>query len=221
VPARTAGTLAAIVSEPQRIHLVRHGEVDNPHHVVYATLDGYELSRLGRSQALETARHLGGMPIARVACSPLQRAMETAAPIATAAGTDRVADGRLVEWRMAEAWAGIVWETLPRDRPGELEAYLASPERLPFSVEQLWQLAVRVSAAVMDLVPGSGDLVVVSHQDPVEAARRTLTGRHFDDFHAGKPRHASVVTIGVQGSLPWPEVSYWEPDQGNPFPPPP
>ena len=40
------------------IHLIRHGEVHNPDHVVYADLDGFGLSELGRQQARAAAARL-------------------------------------------------------------------------------------------------------------------------------------------------------------------
>ncbi|MFQ5427057.1 MAG: histidine phosphatase family protein, partial [Gaiellales bacterium] len=40
------------------IHLVRHGEVENPDHVVYADLPGFGLSATGSAQAEAAANHL-------------------------------------------------------------------------------------------------------------------------------------------------------------------
>jgi len=212
-------TLPALVTGQQRIHLVRHGEVDNPTHVVYASLEGFGLSELGRSQAEQAADWLAARPVARVVSSPLQRADETAAPIARRHGLRVDVDERLTEWQLASLWAGVPWEDLARLRPGQIEAYISNPDDLPFSPEPLWRLALRVAAVVFDALSSEGDVVLVSHQDPVEAARRTLTGRAFDDFHAKKPRHAAVTTVDAAGPLPWPETSYWEPEQGEPFPP--
>ena len=64
-----------------RISFVRHGNVHNPGHVVYARLPGYRLSALGRQQVEATASYLQGVRIDCFVCSPLLRAQETAAII--------------------------------------------------------------------------------------------------------------------------------------------
>lgn len=70
------------MSEPTRIHLVRHGEVHNPDKVLYGRLPGFRLSSRGQAQAEAAARFLQPRPIDAVFCSPLLRARQTAARIA-------------------------------------------------------------------------------------------------------------------------------------------
>ena len=67
------------------VHLLRHGEVHNPEGVLYGRLPGYHLSELGRQMARLVADHLADRDITYVVASPLERAQETAAPIAAAA----------------------------------------------------------------------------------------------------------------------------------------
>ena len=117
-------TIATVPPMARHVHLVRHGEVDNPQHVVYAALPGFELSELGRLQAKEAARYLSRQPIVAVWSSPLERSLSTAAVIASRSGLPVSVDADLTEWKIADGWAGIVWEDLPIRRPGELEAYL-------------------------------------------------------------------------------------------------
>ena len=64
------------------VHLLRHGEVDNPSRVLYGRLPDYHLSALGRQMALLAATHLADHDITHVISSPLERARETAAPVA-------------------------------------------------------------------------------------------------------------------------------------------
>jgi broad specificity phosphatase PhoE len=204
----------------QRIHLVRHGEVANPRHVVYADLPGYDLSELGSEQAAATAEHLHAEPLEVVVASPLDRAVSTAEMIAKRHDLAVEVDPRLTEWRIGSSWAGIVWEDLPTQRPGELEAYLATPQSLQFAPESLDELAARVIAAIGDWADRASAFVVVSHQDPIQAARRIATGASFDRFHEHKPGHASVITLSrPDDSGPLAEVAYWEPAQGREFPP--
>ncbi|MDX1690115.1 MAG: histidine phosphatase family protein [Acidimicrobiia bacterium] len=200
--------------------LVRHGEVHNPGHVVYADLPGFPLSRRGRRQADETAGFLGTTGADVVVASPLQRAVETAEPIAAGLGLDLETDERLVEWRLSGRWAGVPWDDVDRAFPGELTAYLDHPHRLPFTPETIEEAATRVRAVVADLgdrFPG-GRAIVVGHQDPTQAARLVLAGRGLDGLHTDKPDHGTVVEL--RSGDPWTEIGRWDPPSAaDPVPP--
>jgi broad specificity phosphatase PhoE len=213
-----------MTTSKRSLHLVRHGEVENPQHVVYADLDGFGLSDRGVAQAEAAAGFLASAPVAWVVTSPLQRARDTAARIAAAhpnAGFE--IDERLTEWRLGTRWAGTVWEDLPDRFPGELEAYLAHPEDLPFSPESLDAAGQRFTAAAEEAFASipAGDVVVVSHQDPVQAGRLRLAGEGFNSFHQHKPGHAAVITLALRPApgSGWHRIAWWEPDQGPAFPP--
>ena len=79
------------------VHLLRHGEVHNPEGVLYGRRDGYHLSDLGRQMADKVAAALVDRDITHVRCSPLERAQETAAPVAKEHGLDIVTDERVIE----------------------------------------------------------------------------------------------------------------------------
>jgi probable phosphoglycerate mutase len=68
------------------IFLVRHGEAA----ARWNESDDPGLSELGRQQAVDAARHLVGQipPDSRLLSSPMQRARETAAPLAAALGAE-------------------------------------------------------------------------------------------------------------------------------------
>ncbi len=202
------------------VYLVRHGEVDNPDHVVYADLPGFGLSSLGHRQAQALAGHLADRPIGAVVTSPLQRAVETARPLATRLGLDPIIEPALTEWSLARRWAGVRWESLPERFPGELEAYLEHPVELPFAPESLPELADRMAAAVARHVEGTtGPVVFVSHQDPVQAVRLHLTRRPLGLLHHDKPAHGTVIRLEPTSEPRWVETERWDPDQGATFPP--
>src|SRR4051812_23726732 len=79
------------------VHLLRHGEVHNPDGVLYGRMPGFRLSALGVAQAEVAAQFLAERPIGYLASSPLQRAQETAVPIAAATGLEVATDERLIE----------------------------------------------------------------------------------------------------------------------------
>lgn len=202
------------------VHLIRHGEVHNPDRVVYAALPGFGLSARGRAQARAAAAHLEGRPIEGLVTSPLQRAMETADILAARLDLEPSRDARLREWDLGDRWAGTPWAKLEQRFPGELGSYLDHPHDLPFSTESLEAAAGRVAGALTDLAahhPGA-EAVIVSHQDPIQAARLELTGRPLSALQEQKPGHGSILTM-TRRRDGWAEIGYWEPDQGPPFPP--
>ena len=80
------------------IHLVRHGEVDNPDRVLYGRLEGFGLSALGHRMADARGRLAGRPSDRRRSCaSPLQRTQESAAPWAKRFGLEVRLDERLIE----------------------------------------------------------------------------------------------------------------------------
>ena len=195
----------------RHVHLVRHGEAHNPEEVVYDSLPGFPLSETGNVQARAVSRYLGSQPIVAVWSSPLQRALETAAPIAARSGVPVLVDEELIEWALLSRWAGTKWADLPSTYPGELEAYLERPDRLEFANETLGMLTERMTAAIrrVETRSDAGDVVVVGHQDPIQAARLALTGRSLSGLHSVKPTHASVITLAPGPS--WRELTFWEP----------
>ncbi|MEK7253054.1 MAG: histidine phosphatase family protein [Actinomycetota bacterium] len=204
-----------------RLHLVRHGEVHNPGGVVYAGLPGYPLSALGRSQAAAAAEHLADSGASVLVTSPLDRARETASFIASRLGLEPVIDEGLTEWGLSTRWAGTAWSDLDQTFPGELAAYASNPADLAFSPESLTELALRAEAAILRLegLQAGEVAIAVSHQDPIQALRRSLLRRGFADFHTDKPGHATVITL-EQSEGAWHEVEFWSPPIQTPaFPP--
>ncbi len=200
------------------VFLVRHGEVHNPDHIVYADLPGFRLSDLGRRQADEAGAYLADRLIGAVVASPLERAQETAAAIAKRHGLGVLTDPELTEWRLAQRWKGLVWEDLDEHWPGDLTAYLEHPWELPFSPEPLHELAERMRDAVERLSrTGPGPVVIVSHQDPIQAARLALTDRPLRLLNQDKPVHAEVFEF--EPGDPWNEISRWAPAEQAAFPP--
>ena len=203
---------------PDTLHLIRHGEVENPDGIVYGDLPGFGLSDTGHRQAAAAAELLGTRPIDEVRCSPLQRAVETAQPIAAAIGCELLVDERLTEFHLGSWWAGLRWDRLEVERADELAAYLNRPTDLPFLDESIHDVADRMAAVVDEITARS--VVMVSHQDPVQALRLRLRGLSLERLQRDKPGHVGVVILDRTGDG-WIETAMWHPDiVGDPFPPP-
>ena len=81
------------------VHLLRHGHVHNPDKVLYGRLPKFRLSDAGVEMAQAVADYLvaEGIEVGRVVASPLERAQQTAAPIAAAFDLEIATDERVIE----------------------------------------------------------------------------------------------------------------------------
>ena len=95
--ARAAANGGDPMSVETIVHLLRHGEVHNPAGVLYGRSDGYHLSDLGRQMAEQVAGTIKDRDITHLVASPLERAQETAQPLADARGLEIVTDDRVIE----------------------------------------------------------------------------------------------------------------------------
>lgn len=187
---------------PERtlVHLVRHGEVHNPQGVLYGRLPGYHLSERGRAMAEMVAGSFAGHDLARLVASPLERAQETAAPLAAATGLPIDTEPRVVE--AANQFEG----QRVTARGGALRDprqwhLLWNPLR-PSWGEPYTEIAARMDAAVREIAATvrGREAAVVSHQLPVWTLRSQLEGRLL----AHDPRRrectlASVTTLEFVG----------------------
>ena len=200
------------------VHLVRHGVVSNPNHVVYADLDGFNLSPLGVRQAHAAARRLAHEPVDLVLSSPLARARQTATAIARGHGIDVTVDPRLTETGQYPAWTGRRWDELDDLFPGQVARYLEDASRLDDAEERLEDVAARV-VAVIDaaLATGHEAIVVVGHQDPTQATRLSMTGRPLSSLRIDPPPHCSVITLEPKPAdtspTSWRELGNWSPTE--------
>ena len=193
------------------VHLVRHGQVENPRRVLYGRLPGYHLSLRGRAQADLLAAHFAGTPLAAVVASPLERAQQTATPIAAAHGLEVRTDLRLIETsNVFEGAAGnIVWYILRH--PGLW--WRLRDLRAPSWGERNVDMVERVHAAV-DAVRAEfagRQVVLVSHQAPIWVARLAFEHRRLTHWPGWRRcTLASVTTLTFDGDQ-LTSVSYAEP----------
>lgn len=175
------------------VHVLRHGEVYNPKGILYGRLPGFHLSETGQAQARTVADSLAGHDITHVVASPLQRAQETAGPIAGAHNLSIAEDDKLIE-------AGNQFEGL---RVAVGDGALSRPRhwwklRDPFTPswgEPYLQIAHRMLAAVNSArVAAVGhEAVCVSHQLPVWTLRRFLQGDRL--WHDPRHRQCSLASL--------------------------
>jgi broad specificity phosphatase PhoE len=189
-------------SQTTTVHVMRHGEVHNPDKVLYGRLPDFHLSERGRRQAQSAADWLARNDIVYVVASPLERAQETAAPIAESHGLDIDTDPDLVE----------SWNHFEGERVAPGDGALRDPRnwprlrnpRTPSWGEPYVEVAARMKAALhrARLMAAGHEAVCVSHQLPVETLRRAMTDRslpHLPLPHSRLCNLASVTSFTFTG----------------------
>jgi len=176
------------------VHLLRHGEVHNPEGVLYGRRDGFHLSKLGVEMAQRIGETIGDRDIVHIATSPLERAQETAAPLAAARGLTPTIDPRVIE--SANDFEGLNFAdgamTLVK-RP-HLWRNLYNPFT-PSWGEPYADIATRMLAAVHDARDAARghEAVVVSHQLPIWTTRLFLEKRRY--LHRPKSRQCTLCSL--------------------------
>jgi broad specificity phosphatase PhoE len=174
------------------VHLVRHGEVDNPAGLLYGRLPDYHLSDLGREMAERVAEHLGGRDVVHLRSSPLERAQETAAPIAEAFGLPIVIDSRVIE--AVNYFEGLRVSFAGALRHPKNWLYFRNPFK-PSWGEAYTEVLARTRLAMRDAAKAAlgHEAVIVSHQLPIWIARINAEGRRM--FHDPRKRKCTLASV--------------------------
>lgn len=171
------------------VHVMRHGQVENPDGVLYGRIPGFGLSELGRRMAQEMSEFWADVPLTHLRCSPLQRAQETMAPTAALfSKLDIVTDERVIE--AENRFEGMIFGKDNKAlRDPRMIRHVLNPLR-PSWGEPYVEVAARMRAAISDAAESAGEggqALVVSHQLPIEIARRDAQG-HRLAHHPGRRR---------------------------------
>lgn len=171
-------------AEPTTVLFVRHGTTPTTGKVLPGQASGLHLSAVGKAQAERVAPVIAALdpkPVA-VYASPLERARETAAPIARALGLRVRTERGLADLDIGD-WTGMSIKRAVRRR--EWRAVQRSPAYFKFpGGESFSELVARATDAVDRLVrahPGE-TVVAVSHADPIRALVATAAGVPLDLF---------------------------------------
>jgi len=181
------------VSTRTVVHLLRHGEVFNPSGVLYGRLPGFGLSELGEQMAERAAEALADRDVTVVVSSPLERAQQTATPIAAKHALRITIDDRALE-------ATNVFEG---QRVGVGDGILKNPKAwrhlynplTPSWGEPYAEIAGRMRATVAAARSAARghEAVVVSHQLPIWIARLDAENRRF--VHDPRKRQCGLASL--------------------------
>lgn len=193
------------------VHLLRHGEVHNPDGVLYGRLPDFHLSDLGRQMADRAAAALAGRDVAIVWSSPMERAQETAAPVAAEHGLPIGLDDRLLEaTNVFEGQRVSVGDGVLRQPRTWI--HLRNPLK-PSWGEAYRDVATRMSAVIENarVLAEGHEAVLVSHQLPIWIARLSMEGRRLPHNPAKRQCNLASLTSLVFDGHTLEAVLYTEP----------
>ena len=195
------------------LHLVRHGEVHNPDRVLYGRIPGFRLSERGHRMAEAAALELAGSDrgVARLLASPLERAQQSAQPIASAFNLEieteegiieptnlfegEVNSGKDAAFRRPRYWHRF-WNPF---RPSWGEPYRQVAGRVRDAMNRAWDST------------REGDIVMVSHQSPIWMAHLDIAGKPLFHNPATRRCELSSITSFERRGERWFEVDYRTP----------
>jgi broad specificity phosphatase PhoE len=191
---------------PTRVYMIRHADVENPHKLLYGHLDGFDLSALGRAQAVAVGDGLRSVGLKRIVHSPLARAAETARLINSRLDPPAAleVEPELREAEFSRYLQGLPYWQIPLRRP--LWFVHKARRGLVPGDEAVEQLGGRVLAVVRRLAqehPGE-TAAVISHADPIQAAWILLDGRPHNEreMYRKAVDKAGMLTVDLEGDKP-------------------
>ncbi len=180
--------------------LVRHGHNDMIGEKLAGRLPNVHLNREGREQAGRLASEFADLPIAAVYSSPLERAVETAQPIATPHQLQVEILPFLMEIDFGD-WEGKDLEKLKQGRVWKHIQGKPSEFRFPGG-ESFFEAQRRVGYGIIDLSKkySKKEIVVcVAHSDVIRLAVAHFLGLSLDNFQRFRILPASVTVLHLNG----------------------
>lgn len=148
-----------------RVVLLRHGETEWNRVERFRGRIDVELNQTGRQQALAAARRLSSWQIEAVYSSPMQRALQTAEPVAAACGLDLAISEAINDVEYG-AWAGLTVEEARAEYPEAYATWVHTPLLAQFPQgESLQQVQTRAWTALEDTCSAhrGETILLVSH----------------------------------------------------------
>jgi probable phosphoglycerate mutase len=178
-------------------YLLRHGLNDWVNRKLAGWLPGVHLNERGREQAARLAERLSRTPLEAVISSPLDRAQETAAPLAARAGVQVEISEAVGEIRPGD-WTGRTLEELNADEHWKRFNVFRGGTRAP-SGELMLETQVRMVNAILRLRDRhpDGGVAIVSHGDPLRAAVGYFVGAPIDMFLRLEISPASISVVQI------------------------
>ncbi len=178
--------------------LIRHGENDFvKSHKMAGRLPGVHLNEKGQKQAQALAEALKDVPLIAVYSSPLERAMETAKPIADVHKLKIIQEPDLMDTDIGK-WQGKSWRVLGLTKIWRIVQNAPSRFRFPEG-ESFVEAQTRCATALEKIINKHNKpkyiIAVVFHADPIRLAVAHFLGMPLDHFQRLSCDTGSVTVI--------------------------
>jgi probable phosphomutase (TIGR03848 family) len=185
-----------------RFLLIRHGAIDAHGRSLPGRMPGVHLNAQGHLQARALAQRISQLPIAAICSSPLERAVETAEPIANLLGLQIATREEFNELDFG-TWTGCEIADIAHDPAFQRFNALRSCAAVPDG-EFMLQAQARMIAGLdaLRVLHAGATVVVVGHGDPIKAAVAHYAGVHLDLFQRIEISPASISVVDVGESAP-------------------
>jgi broad specificity phosphatase PhoE len=185
--------------------LIRHGENDFiKTNKLAGRLPGVHLNARGQKQAEALGEALKDIPIRAVYSSPLERAVETAAPIASPRGLQIIPEPDLMDTNVGK-WQGRSWKVLRRTKAWKIVQNSPSRFRFPEG-ESFPETQLRVANLLERIVQMHNKpqeiVAVVFHADPIKLAISHFISLPLDRFQrlGCETGSLSMLFVGESGA---------------------
>jgi probable phosphoglycerate mutase len=182
--------------------LIRHATNDSIGAYVAGRTPGLHLNEKGRAQAEALIARLAPIPVAAIYSSPLERARDTAAPLARARGLEVRVVEELSEIDYGE-WTGLVPAALGADPRWRRYNVVRSRTRVPGG-ETMIEVQARMVRTLEGLAEQHANEMVAffSHGDPIRASVAYYAGIPIDLALRIDIGLASITAISLAGDAP-------------------
>ncbi|MGE5486353.1 MAG: histidine phosphatase family protein [bacterium] len=183
------------------IYLIRHGETDAIGHTLVGWLPGVPINARGREQATGLVQRLAGVEFAAIYSSPLERAMQTAEPLARALGLEIRECPEVGEFHFGE-WTGASISGLDSDPLWRQFNRFRSRTRAPGG-ELMSEVQARMVTALERIAERHPDasVAVFSHADAIRAAATHYLGMPIDFIDRIDIAPASITLLRLEPSF--------------------
>lgn len=161
-------------------------------------IPGVHLNEKGKYQAQALAEALKDVPLKAVYSSPLERAMETAAPIAKSHHLNIVQEPGLMETNVGK-WQGRSWKALRLTNAWKVVQHTPSRFRFPEG-ESFPETQTRIANALEGIVQRykpKDMIAIVFHADPIKLAVAHFLGMPLDHFQRLSCDTGSLTALHV------------------------
>ncbi|MCR0982865.1 histidine phosphatase family protein [Roseomonas populi] len=179
------------------LFLLRHAAHDRVGSTLCGRMPGVTLGETGRAQAAALAGHLARARIEAVHSSPMERAQETAAPVASQLGLGVRTDEAFTEIDFG-TWTGRSFEALNGDpdwvRWNTHRATAGTPGGETMAAAQARAVA---GAERLRAANPEGRIAVVSHADVIKAVLAHFLRLSLDEIHRFEIAPASISALAL------------------------